>query len=353
MSAETLVRRTWADVSFQGVDITESLRPYFLGLTYTDNEDGEADDLQIRLQDRAGIWREKWLEDMVNAAASGKFKIKADILQENWQGGGRDTRLPCGEFELDSVEASGPPSVVTVKSTSLPFSSSIRQTRKTKAWEKYTLSGIAREIAGQNGLSCLYESAADPGYDRVEQSRQSDVKFLERLCRDAGVSLKATDRMLVLFDQSKFEKRAPVRTIQKGRDYLSYTLRTGTAGTQYASCRVSYTDPLTGKKLEGVARVDDYDEKAKNNQQLEIKAKVKSAGEAKAIAEKRLRLHNKFSKTARFVFPGDPVLLAGNTVQLEGFGAFDGKYLISQAVHKLDGGGYTTAVQLRRVIGGY
>ena len=73
MSAETLVRRTWADVSFQGVDITESLRPYFLGLTYTDNEDGEADDLQIRLQDRARIWQEKWLEDMVNAAASGKF----------------------------------------------------------------------------------------------------------------------------------------------------------------------------------------------------------------------------------------------------------------------------------------
>ena len=353
MSAETLVRRTWADVSFQGVDITESLRPYFLGLTYTDNEDGEADDLQIRLQDRARIWQEKWLEDMVNAAASGKFKIKADILQENWQGGGRDTRLPCGEFELDSVEASGPPSVVTVKSTSLPFSSSIRQTRKTKAWEKYTLSGIAREIAAQNGLQCMYESAVNPGYDRVEQTRQSDVKFLERLCKDAGLSLKATDKTLVLFDQSKFEKRAPVRTIRRGEGYLSCTLRTSTAGTQYASCRVSYADPLTGKKIEGVARVDDYDEKAKNNQQLEVRAKVKSVGEAKALAEKRLRLHNRFSKTAKFVFPGDPALLAGNTVLLEDWGAFDGKYLISQAVHKVDGGGYTTAIQVRRVIGGY
>ena len=70
MSAETLVRRTWADVSFQGVDITESLRPYFLGLTYTDNEDGEADDLQIVLQDRDGIWMEKWLNDAIEAAAS-------------------------------------------------------------------------------------------------------------------------------------------------------------------------------------------------------------------------------------------------------------------------------------------
>ena len=353
MSADSLTRRTWADITFQGVNITESIRPCFLSLTYTDNEDGEADDLRLRLQDRAGIWRESWLEDMVNAAAGGRFKVRAGILRENWDGRGSDVRLDCGEFELDSVEASGPPSVVDIKATALPFSSSIRQTRKTKAWEKYTLSGIAREIAGMNGLSCMYESAADPGYDRVEQSRQSDVKFLERLCRDAGVSLKATDKMLVLFDQSKFEKRAPVRTIQRGREYLGYTLRASTAGTQYASCRVSYSDPLTAKCIEGVARVDDYDEKARNNQQLEIRARVKSAGEAKAMAEKRLRLHNRFSKTCSFTFPGDPSLLAGNTVLLEDFGAFDGKYLITQAVHKVDGGGYTTAVQLRRVIGGY
>lgn len=353
MSAENQARRTWADIAFQGADITKSIRPYFLGLTYTDNEDGEADDLQLRLQDRAQIWQEKWLEDMVNAAASGSFKIQADIIQENWKGGGRDARLPCGEFELDSVEASSPPSVVVVKSTALPFSSSIWQTKKTKAWENYTLSGMANEIAGANGMKCMYESAVNPGYDRIEQNKQSDIKLLERLCKDAGLSLKATDKMIVIFDQSAFEKRAPVRTITKGRDYISYNLRTSTAGTQYTSCRVSWSDPLTGKKIEGVARVDDYDEEAKNNQQLEIKAKVKSAGEAKAIAEKRLRLHNKFSKTGKFTFPGDPVLLAGNTVQLAEFGAFDGKYLISQAVHKVDSSGYTTTVQIRRILGGY
>lgn len=353
MSNENLARRAWADIAFQGVNITQSIRPYFLSLTYTDNEDGEADDLQLKLQDRGRIWQESWLEEMVNAAASGKFKISTDIIQENWQGGGKDTRLPCGEFELDSVEASGPPTVVMVKSTALPFSSSIRQTKKTKAWENYSLSGMANEIAGANGLTCLYESSINPSYDRIEQNKQSDIKLLERLCKDAGLSLKATDKMIVIFDQSKFEKKAPVRTIRKGQGYLSYSLRTSTAGTQYASCRVSYADPLTGKKIEGIARVDDYDEEAKNNQQLEIKAKVASAGEAKAIAEKRLRLHNKFSKTGKFVFPGDPVLLAGNTVQLERFGAFNGKYLIDQAVHKVDNSGYTTTVQVRRIIGGY
>lgn len=231
MSAESLSRRTFGDITFQGVNITKSLRPYFLSLCYTDNEDGEGDDLQICLQDRAGLWREK-----VNAAASGKFKVKADIVMENWKsssavlGGGRDIRLPCGEFEPDSVEASGPPSVVVVKATALPFSSSIRQTKKTKAWESDTLSGMAHEIAGANGMKCMYESSHNPSYDRIEQHKQSHIKLLERLCRDAELSLKSTDKLLMIFGQSKFEKKAPVRTIQKGRDYLSYSLRTSTAG---------------------------------------------------------------------------------------------------------------------------
>lgn len=59
MSNENLSRRTWVDITFQGANITNSIRPYLLSLTYTDNEDGEADDLQLRLQDRAQVWQEK------------------------------------------------------------------------------------------------------------------------------------------------------------------------------------------------------------------------------------------------------------------------------------------------------
>ena len=51
----------------------------------------------------------------------------------------------------------------------------------------YTLSGIANQVAGQNGLKCMYESSINPSYGRVEQNRQSDIKLLERLCKDAGV----------------------------------------------------------------------------------------------------------------------------------------------------------------------
>ena len=83
--------------------------------------------------------------------------------------------------------------------------------------------------------------------------------------------------------------------------------------TQYSSCRVSYVDP-TGKCIEGIAKVEDYKADAKNNQQLEITAKVSDKAEAKALAEKLLRKHNRYAKTASFTLPGNPDLVAGVAV---------------------------------------
>ena len=62
-------------------------------------------------------------------------------------------------------------------------------------------------------------------------------------------------------------------------------------------------------------------------------------------------MHNKFARTASFTLPGDPLLLAGQTVRVAGWAAFDGKYLVSRAVHTLGTGGYTTDVELQKVLG--
>ena len=114
-----------------------------------------------------------------------------------------------------------------------------------------------------------------------------------------------------------------------------------------------YADPASGTCIEGIAKTDDYNADAKNNQQLEVFAKVSSVGEAKALAEKRLRLHNKFNRTAAFTLPGNPALAAGVTVLMEKFGGWDGKYIVSQARHTVRSSGYTTDLQLRRCLEGY
>ena len=41
MSKSSLARRTVIEIAFDGVDITESIRPYLLSVTYTDNEEDE------------------------------------------------------------------------------------------------------------------------------------------------------------------------------------------------------------------------------------------------------------------------------------------------------------------------
>lgn len=82
MSDKDISRRTTAQVSFGGVDITKDILPYLLSLTYTDNEEDEADDLQIKLQDREGLWGNQWLNDIVNAAAS-PATVEADATGES------------------------------------------------------------------------------------------------------------------------------------------------------------------------------------------------------------------------------------------------------------------------------
>ena len=368
MSNPDAARRTSVKIIFDGADITEDITPYFLSLSYKDSEEDNSDTLQIDLQDRDSIWLQSWLEKAINATAAAKLKISATITPENWGSGGGS--LPTGSFELDSVEAAGPPATINISGVSLGYSSPIRQTKKSKAWENYKLSAIAGEIAGNGGLSCVYESANDPFYEREEQTKESDMHFLSGLCHDAGISLKCSDGQLVLFDQATYEAKPPVLTIRRnngrilpaapkaygayGKDpncteYISHRLSTGAAETQYGSCRVSYTNPATGQLIEGKAAAEGED--SKSGQCLEITAKVKDAGEAQALAEKHLRLHNKFNRTVTFTLPGNTALVAGVTVKVEDFGGWSGKYIVKQAEHAVSDSGYVTTVTLRKVLG--
>ena len=132
MSNKNNARRTAVEVAFDGADITKSIRPYLKSMTYVDNEEDETDELQIQVHDRDSIWLEKWLTDAIEAASAAKLKMDAVIVRENWTGGGSDAVLPCGEFELDSVAASGPPAVINIKGPSVPRCARPRSPRRGK-----------------------------------------------------------------------------------------------------------------------------------------------------------------------------------------------------------------------------
>jgi len=348
-------RRAYAQITIGGADITAQLQRYITSVVYSDNEEDWADDLQINMHDRGGLWLCSWLQQAIEAASpgGGGLFITAAFVRHGYPGDGNNgLMLDCGSFELDAVVAKGPPSTVTLKSTSLPFGTGARQTEKNREWGPCALSDIASAIAAEAGMGFLFESGSDPRYERQEQARESDVRFLSRLCHDAGLALKATGESIVLFDQAEYESRPPVMTFVKGDGtYCKWALESGAAGASHTACRVCYTEPGTGNLVEGYAYAEGYDEGDPGPLVLEVSAKVKDAAEAALLAEKRLRRANRFGMSAHFEMPGEPRLMAGLTVALEGWGPWNGAYMVSQARHEVGAAGYTTNVKLRQALG--
>jgi len=285
--------------------------------------------------------------------ASKKAELHAVICRQNWDGTGKDDVLDCGVFELDTVDLSGPPNTLTLKGTSLSYESGIRQTKKSRAWENMKLSAIADSIARGGGYQSMFLSGYDPHYTRREQADKTDIAFLRDLCGAAGLSLKATSKTLVIFDAAAYESKEAVKTIAYGDGaYMTYKFQTTLSNTAYSACHVSYTNPDTEETIEYTFDNPDmaYDE---DNVLKVTSEAVSSADEAKELAIRRLREANKGETTGVFVMHGDTALVAGLTVQVSGFGAFDKKYIIETATHSVASNGYRTSLNLRQVIKGY
>jgi phage protein D len=329
-------RRARIELTYEGADISEDIAHYLLTFEYTDRASGECDEIQITLEDREGLWRDPWFPDKGS-------RISAAIVTESWGKPDENLSLYCGSFEIDEIEISEAPITVGVKAVSAPRSTSIRNEEKNRNWEGYTLSGIAGDIAGNAGLTLEYLAPKDPRYDTRNQVKQSDMAFLMRLCSDAGLALKVTDDKIVIFDEEEFESREAVSTIERGdQRILSMSVRSRTTDT-YSSAAVSYNDAETGETFEGHAS----DDTIENGQTLQINQRVKSNAEAEELAKSKLHEANKNEVTGSFNLTGDLSLVGGSTVEISGYGKFDGVYFIESATHSISGSGYTTSINVR------
>ena len=276
--------------------------------------------------------------------------VTAVLVQKNWDDNGKDATLNIGTFEIDGIDVSGPPTKVTVKSTSIPYTSTMRMAKKSRAWENITLKAIGEQIAGDSGLSLMYEASDNPTYKRKEQVQTSDIKFLQELCHAAGMALKVTTLKIVIYDAAEYDAKPATKIFKYGdKNIISYKLGTSLTDTAYTSCHVSYTDPDSKETIEYTYTPDSS---TGTGQVLEINEKVRNTEEAKNLAKKRLREKNTQEFTASLKVVGDVSLVAGTTVRLKGFQKFDKKYKVTQAKHSLTGG-YTVDLSLKQVLEGY
>lgn len=371
-AADFAILETTLHVTYMSTDITSDINKDLLSFSYTDNCNDESDNFKLILKDETGKWAGSW------SPTRGEY-IDAFITTDF-----RGTLMP-GMMIVDSLNTSGAPRIFEINAVSIPLNNTIRRTPKTRNFEQVNLEKIAAQIAKEADLEFMFDSEENPVYDRIDQRQESDLAFLKRLCDEAGLSVKVSSEMLIIFDQLSYEKKAPVCSYVLGlHGVLSWSFNSQQS-QRYRACTVKwrnvkqktkvvksdkaraeiedpavnewwlkYTGQSTKKgKQKKNAEYIDYtyiDETVdESGQTYVIKKRCCSLQEAERIAKAKLRQLNLRQTTGTLTLVGNPLLMAGECVLLQNFGSFDGKFFIEQAEHTIGSGGYTTSLQIRRV----
>ncbi|BFH10614.1 late control protein [Paenibacillus melissococcoides] len=336
------MRKTTVHVTYNGKKVTKTFTGKIVSAIYSDGSSGELDDLSLVVEDRAGQWISSWAPregDKVHLAIETADQVKPGVVK----------KFNLGTFFVDELEVTGPPSLVTIRATSHPAANEIKQTKRTKVWEKVTLKRIAEDIAKRGGLKLVYDVKFNPSYDRIDQTEQTDTAFLYQQAAKEGVGIKVANGTLVLFDEATYEKKAPQVTIDIAAGHaVDYSFRWASSNTRYVACQVSYTTPKKKKTISATYRVPGA---PKSGPVLKLNQQVDSEAEGLRVARNALRDKNKEAGRAQLTVVGDPRLMTATTIKLLSIGQFSGTYIIDSATHQIDSGGYTTRLEIRRTLG--
>ena len=321
---------------YEGVDISRDIAPFLISFTYNDNASDKADDIDLTLEDRNRLWVNDWFPMKGD-------KIVATIIVHDWHKENDVQTLPCGAFEVDSVDCSGPPNVINLKGISTLISKPMKSETHTKAWENVRLSTIAGDVATRNGLEFFWDCRSDFYFERKDQVEVSDLEFLRGLAHDYGVNVKVTDTKLVCYERELYEQKNAVDTLEFGDEKILRWRFSSKATGIYKAARRQYHDAVKNVSINTLVNADDVIKGA--NRTLIINEKADSIADAQKKCKERLQAANSKEVTGEISLMGDLRYVGGSTVEIKGFGAFDGKYLIESAVHSI-GNGYTTSIKL-------
>ncbi|MGH7924132.1 MAG: phage late control D family protein [Candidatus Binatus sp.] len=333
-SASYIVRSPQWILSYLGVNITADVSQMVLAIRYIDRLDGASGELEVELEDSAKRWQGPWYPTLGDIVS----------LQIGYSG---EALLDCGEFQIDELELDGPPDVMRLRCLAAYITPAMR-TANTVAYENMGILEIVAQIATKDGLTMVVassESEGDLRFARVTQRRQTDLEFLKRLAREHNFDFTVRAGQLVFYERDALESIPATAAITRS-DTVRFSFR-NRARRIYDGAEFSYFDPDT-KQL--ITQSVPADLTSPTGDTLKLVARCENAQQALVKADAGLHLHNMVFVDASLEGPGNPLQVAGNNVQLIGWGALDGTYLIETAQHHLARAtGYSTSIAARRV----
>lgn len=316
-------------VVYSGRDITADISAFLLSLTYNDKTQGASDEIEIVVDDSDGIWRGEW------------YPQKGDTIDVTI--GIDGIIVPCGVFEIDEIEITGPPDQISIRGLATGIKSPLR-TKKSYAFENQTLRAIAETVADRHGLTVSGEIESIQ-IERSTQNRETDLGFLARIAKEYGHVFNLRGNDLIFTTVYTLEAADPVLAVDR-TDLINYSIRDKTSGV-YKSAENKHLNPEKNRLQKGsTVSTDDVS----TDDVLQTWTRSENDGQAEHRSKAALHDANSKQQSGSITTPGTPLLLSGSNFDLTGMGALSGLYHVVESSHRIDAsGGYTTSTEIKRV----
>lgn len=315
-------------LTYDGLDVTLDLLPLWTDITYSDALEGESDEIEVKFENSQHLWSGPWYP--TKGAKLG--------LTIGYEG---QPMLPCGSFEIDEIELSGPPDIASIKALAAGITDDLR-TNRSAAHENGTLSDLASSVAARHGMTVVGEIDQALTLGRISQNAERDLSFLKRVSANYGYVFSVRDKDLIFHRTADLVAAPPAATLHRTQ-MIRYSLKDKTREV-YKEAAVSYFNPAT--KVTHEHRVAAPGKTSGDTLQLTLRCENQEQARVQAEAALAEANGNQFEGSISVV--GTPTLVAGNRVTLTGMGRMSGSYLIKSSRHSLSrSGGYTTEIEVK------
>lgn len=318
-------------IKMGGNDVTAVLTPFLESVTYTDYQEGEADTIDIVVDDTDGRFRGPW------------YPKEGQTLELEFGYAGQPLCKP-NVFEIDEIECQGPPDTVTIKAIATGVKHAYR-THQGKAYDNTTLAAIAQKVARRLKLE-LVGKIEPIQITRVTQIHENDLTFMNRLAGEYGYAFSIKGSKMVFCKRADLQGSKPALTFKR-TDLTRYHIRDKimlVAKTAQVSYHDTKTKRLNHYKVQDTSR-------ATSEYEIKVNVRAESETQAKVKAEAALERENENATQLEITVFGNPKLVAGINFELADMGKLGGIYHVVKSRHCAVNapGGYTTEGEAKRV----
>lgn len=307
---------------YNNKNITQNVVNNLIGIDYTDNVAGQSDELTIKLEDKAGLWKNEWYPEK-SAELSGK------IIPADGYGVFDFGTLVVDEIDIAKDALMG--STVTIKALGVGIKQGVR-TIKNSAHQNKTLRQIATTIAAKFGFKVVGK-IPDVKIGFITQHRETDLHFLARLSADYGLQFIVKNKTLVFTSIFDLEAANPILKLNEN-ELISYQIKDKTNHIYLQATSTHYV-PKEKKKVSSTSRKSKASPYTSSDY-LEIYTKSDNEQQAALKAKAALYRANTREQEGVIVIPGNKLVMAGVNLQLNQLGQLSGIYHVTKSLHHVN-----------------